>query len=125
MASVQLERGGQTRRVQRQDDAWQGTEAPSAVNDFLHTLSGLRVLMNISEVPSAEELAEYGLAPPLAVIVLHVTGHSEPLVLQIGERNPATTGVYARVGENGTVVLAGALAEWEFDKLFRRLGAEG
>jgi hypothetical protein len=120
---IQLQRAGLTRGVQRQNGTWQGIDDPSAVNDFLRTLSELRALMDISA--SAKELAEYGLDPPLGMIQLHVNGQAQPLVLQIGDRNPATTGVYVRRGGDGSVVLAGALVEWEFDKLFKRLGAGG
>ena len=120
VVGVQLQRMDQTRSVHRQNGTWEGIDDPAAINDFLHTLAELPVLMDIS--PSDRDLAEFGLAPPVGVIVLH-TDTDHPLVLQIGNRNPATTGVYVRTGENGTVVLAGALIEWEFDKLFMRLGA--
>ena len=123
VVDLQIQRAGHTRSVQRQNGTWQGTDDPPIIDDFLHTLSELRVLMDISA--SAQPLADYGLDPPLGVIVLHLSGQAEPLVLQIGERNPATTGVYVRIGEGGAVVLAGALVEWEFDKLFKRLGARG
>ncbi len=123
VVDLQLQRGDRAHAVQRQNGTWKGIDDPSVVNDFLLTLSELRVLMDIPA--SAQSLADYGLAPPLGVIVLHVNGEAQPLVLQIGARNPATTGVYVRIGENGSVVLAGALVEWEFDKLFRRLSAGG
>jgi hypothetical protein len=123
VVDLQLQRAGRTHRLHRENGTWQGIEDPSAVDDFLHSLSQMRVLMDISA--SAQELADYGLAPPLGVIALHVGGQAQPLVLQIGERNPATTGVYVRIGDDGAVVLAGALVEWEFDNLFRRLNAAG
>jgi hypothetical protein len=123
VVGLQLQRAGQTRTVERQAGAWQGIEDPTAINDFLHTLSTLGVLMDI---PTAvTELADYGLDRPRGVITLHVDGQAQPLVVQIGERNPATTGVYVRIGESGPVALAGALVEWEFDKLFRRLSQTG
>jgi len=121
VVAVQVQRTGQSLTVQRQDSGWQGVDDPSVVNDFLHTLSDLRVLMDISV--AAQSLKDYGLDPPLGTVALRVSGQAEPLILQIGERNPATTGVYVRLGESGAVVLAGALVEWEFDKLFKRLSA--
>jgi hypothetical protein len=125
VVDMQLQRAHHTRSVQRRDGAWQGTDDPAGITDFLHTLAELRVLMDISATASAKELADYGLDPPLAVIVLHVNGRTAPLIVQMGDHNPATTGVYVRIGADGTVVLAGALVEWEFDNLFKRLGAEG
>jgi len=123
VVDIELQRAGQTHAVQRRDDAWQGAENPVDVTDFLHTLAEMGVLMDISA--SSKELADYGLDPPLGIIVLHLSGGAQPLVLQIGERNPATTGVYVRIGADGPVALAGALVEWEFDKLFKHLSHGG
>ena len=119
VAGLQLQRASHRFTLERRDGNWQGTDDPSAVNDFLHTLATMGVLMDITV--SAGGLAEYGLDPPLGVITLQLNGQAQPLVLEIGERNPAITGVYVRIGADGPVVLAGALVEWEFDKLFKRL----
>ncbi len=118
VVSLQLERADQAHRVELRNGTWVGIDDASAVSDFLRTLAKLPVLMDIA--PPGTDPADFGLAPPLGVIVL-TTGAAQPLVLQIGSRNPATTGVYVRNGENGPVVLAGALVEWEFDNLFKRL----
>jgi hypothetical protein len=42
----------------------------------------------------------------------------QQLVLLIGDRNPAATSVYVRVGEDGPVSIAGALLVREFDTAF-------
>jgi hypothetical protein len=62
-------------------------------------------------------LAEYGLAPPQERLrVLDDTGR-ELVALDIGSRNPAWTGVYARRAGATDVLLVGSLLRWELDKL--------
>jgi hypothetical protein len=62
-------------------------------------------------------LAEYGLAPAVERLrVLDDTGH-ELIALDIGNRNPAWTGVYARRAGSADVLLVGSLLRWELDKL--------
>jgi hypothetical protein len=62
-------------------------------------------------------LAEYGLAPaPERLRVLDDTGR-ELVALDIGNRNPAWTGVYARRPGESDVLLVGSLLRWELDKL--------
>jgi hypothetical protein len=62
-------------------------------------------------------LAEYGLAPAGEHLrVLDDTGH-ELIALDIGNRNPAWTGVYARRPGDADVLLVGSLLRWELDRL--------
>lgn len=123
VVELQLQRADQTRTVKRQGGNWQGADDPAVINDFLHSISTLGVLADIPA--SAKELADYGLDPPHGVIEVHLDKQAVPLILQIGDRNPPTTGVYVRFGNNGPVALAGALVEWEFDTVFKRLGRAG
>lgn len=120
VVAIHLEQDRQTRETARAGDTWQGVARPAAINDFLHNLVGLGKLLDIPA--DAAELKDYGLQTPHSVVQLHLRGRAEPLIIQIGDRNPATTGVYVRLGSNGPVVLAGALMAWEFDKAFRALG---
>lgn len=122
VTGVRLERDGVVRASERANDTWTATSNPGAVNDFLQNLAQLAVVMDIPAGPT--ELQEYGLQPPHSVVRLQ-TREPQPLVLLIGDRNPSVTGAYARIGEQGPVVLAGALVLWEFDKAFRALGPPG
>jgi hypothetical protein len=119
IVGVQLERDGSTRQTTRSGDTWTGAENPAAIEDLLKNLAQLPALADIPA--DATELRDYGLEPPHGVVHLQRRGQSA-LVLQMGDRNPSVTGVYARLGEDGPVVLAGALVAWEFDKAFRSLG---
>jgi Domain of unknown function (DUF4340) len=63
------------------------------------------------------DLAQYGLAPANERLrVLDDTGNTL-LALDIGNRNPAWTGSYARRAGRPEVLLVGALLRWELDKL--------
>jgi hypothetical protein len=122
VSAVRLERGGDAREAERDAGTWKGTSAPGVIDDMLHSLSGFGLLMEIPAGPT--ELTDYGLQPPSRVLQLRLRGRATPLVLQIGDRNPATTGVYVRLGVDGPAALAGALVEWEFDKAFRVLAPD-
>jgi Domain of unknown function (DUF4340) len=120
IVAIELQRDGTTRTTTRSATTWSGSSKPGAINDFLQNLSDLQIVMDI---PAGEtDLRDYGLEPPVAVLRLQPRAQSQPLVLQIGNRNPSVTGVYVRIGNDGPVVLGGALVIWEFDKAFRALG---
>ena len=117
VVALRLEHDGVVRAARRTDaERWQ----PPALGDFIDTLAGLGALAQIPAEPA--DLHDYGLQPPQSVLQIQLRGGASPLVIQIGEHNPATTGVYARVGTDGPVVLAGALLAWEFEKAFKALG---
>jgi hypothetical protein len=119
VTGIRLEHGGRTVEAQRRNGMWRNTVPPGAIDDFLHNLTQLAVL---SEIPATTgDLKDFGLQPAQSILQLQARDRG-PLVLQIGDRNPATTGLYVRVGD-GPVVLAGALVEWEFEKAFRALSA--
>jgi len=123
IVSVRVEQEGQVRAAERSGKAWAGCDEPDVVDDVLRNLSHLGVLAEIPAAP--DELADYGLQPPRTVVELRQRDRPVPLVLQIGDRNPATTGVYVRIGDHGDVALAGALVAWEVDKLFGKLADGG
>jgi Domain of unknown function (DUF4340) len=117
---IQLQRGSETRASARTSGKWQGTPNGGAIDDFLHSLAELGIVLDIPE--GSKQLKDYGLEPPQSVVELRTPGRSTPLILEIGDRNPAVTGVYVRIGRDGPVALAGALVLWEFDKAFNALG---
>jgi len=117
ISRVTLQRDGEQRVSQRQNARWTGVSPADAVDEFLANLTQLGVLATI---PAGDtELGDYGLAPPHAVVELS-RADGRATTLQIGDRNPATTGVYVR-RDGGKVMLAGALLDWEVDKLFKAL----
>jgi len=119
VVAIQIARQGTTRHTERTGGSWQGAADPRSMDDFLVNVTGLGALMEIPAEPG--DLKDYGLAPPRSVLELRLRDQPAPVVVQIGDRNPATTGVYVRLDESGPVFLAGALMAWEIDKAFNAL----
>ena len=106
--------------------------SPGLLETVLETLAGTRAIAGIEDAPANP--GDYGLDPPQWSITMAVSrtpgaaagGGSDPhsgeapgsLTLLVGDRNPAWTGVYARVPPAERVVLIGSVLAWELDKLF-------
>jgi hypothetical protein len=115
--TIRIRSGDVDFSAQRSAEGWTGSGRQSRIEDFLRNLSDLG---RITEIPAAEgDLAEYGLQNAGIVLELSLAGEGAPLVLEIGDQNPAGTGIYARVNRRGPVILAGSLLSWEIDKLLR------
>jgi hypothetical protein len=122
VTAIRVRRGDSEWRTERRGDQWSGTDRSATVDDFLASLLDLAEVMPL-DVP-ADELAAHGLDPPEAVVEL-TRARDAPIVLYLGSHNPAATGVYAKLGPGGRVVLTGALAMWELDKAVRALSPTG
>jgi hypothetical protein len=110
--------GEGTLRLSRGDSGWHDGRdrpwpAPALADTVLATLAGARAVTLIEEAP--EDLGNYGLDPPRRSITVVIGGGS--LTLLVGDRNPAWTGVYARVPPTNRVVLVGSVLLLEIDKL--------
>jgi hypothetical protein len=96
---------------------------PEPLTALIDTLGRLRPLRTIRSGPAA--LGDYGLDPPRQRVALHL-GDSAPLTLWLGARNPAGTGVYARVSPAAAaeIVLIGAAILWEIEKVLHAADAK-
>jgi hypothetical protein len=93
-----------------------------AIEDFL---SNLKKLVNLGEVEGdATQLAEYGLQPPVARIVLQMEGEGTR-TLTLGKHNPVQTSLYAQINETPQVVLVGAVVLWDVRKLLMAANSAG
>jgi hypothetical protein len=90
---------------------WQG-DAPGDLLDVLATLGPIMVVD-----PEPADPADYGLGPGARRLTLSGAGERVLLALEVGERNPAWTGLYARVAGERRVLLVGAVLHWELEKL--------
>jgi len=87
----------------------------SAVTDLIAALGALRPLEIIDPDPTTP--GDFGLGPGARHLTL-AGADGRPLVaLELGERNPAGTGLYARRAGESAVLLMGALLGWELEKL--------
>jgi hypothetical protein len=93
-----------------------------AIDDFL---SNLQKLLNLGEVEGGmEQIAEFGLQPPVARIKMEVEGEGTR-VLALGKNNPVQTSLYAQVNDTPQVVLVGSVVVWDMRKLFSAAGLAG
>jgi hypothetical protein len=116
--TVRLTRGEQTAAVQRPPAGWAQAENGAKVIAFVDTLNGLGRIQEIAV--SDEEWGDFGLETAQRRVELDRNGTATVLI-ELGNRNPSATGIYARLDHGSEVVLIGALLEWEFDKLWRAL----
>ena len=96
--------------VDAQGHAWRG----DVVGDLIDTLGTLSPIMVVDADPA--EPSDYGLGPDTPRLRVIAAG-KELLSLEIGERNPAWTGLYARLAGQREVILVGAVLHWELEKL--------
>ena len=119
VARVELEDGAQRLVAVRREGGWSDPAGRpwdgEAVADLLESLGSLRPLMTVD--PDPAEPADYGFGPDTARIRLLARDGRPLLVLDVGERNPAWTGLYARHVGSREVMLVGALLRWELEKL--------
>lgn len=116
---VELSSPDQRLAAVRHDGEWRdadGRSWPTApVTDVVDTLAGLRPVMVVD--PDPPDAREFGLAPDAMRLRLARGDGTTLLDLELGERNPAGTGVYARRGGRPEVLLVGAVLAWEIEKL--------
>ena len=119
VARVDLETDGVALTAVRTATGWADPEGRpwggEAISDLVETLAGLRPLMVVDPDPGAP--ADYGLTRPAGRLQLTALDGRTVLALDIGDRNPAWTGLYARLGGRAEVVLVGGVLRWELDKV--------
>ena len=120
VATLEVTTSDRTLAAVRRGDDWADADGrpwpATVVADVVDTLTGLHALMVVDSDPS--DAAQYGLAPATVTRVrLAATDGSPLLDLELGERNPAGTGVYVRRAGRPEVLLVGAILAWELDKL--------
>jgi hypothetical protein len=106
---VTIVRKGETLRLKRgTDGGWEMLEPVKAqgdrgvVDDVVTSLATARMDREID--PNPAKPADFGLDPPEAEVRLEVKGRAEPLVLQVGSKNPTGVWVYAREGSKPAVI---------------------
>lgn len=86
-----------------------------ALTDLVHALGTLAPVMTIDPEPEAP--ADYGLDADAPRLSLRAADGRPLLTLELGERNPTSTGLYARRAGERPIVLVGAVLGWELDKV--------
>ena len=119
VARLELEGQGQRLTARRIDSRWADVAGRAwrtgVVSDVLEAVATLRPIMVIDADPAHE--SDYGLGADATRLQLAAAGGESLLSLEIGDRNPAWTGLYARLAGHREVVLIGAVLRWEIEKL--------
>jgi len=121
VARVELAEGVRRTTALRAEHGWTdaaGRAWPDgAVTDLIAALGGLRPLTTVDADPATP--GDYGLGPGARRLELAGADGRPFLALELGERNPAWTGLYARRAGEPAVLLVGAVLGWELEKLRR------
>src|SRR5262249_56495047 len=96
-------------------DAEGGRWRGDVVADLVDSLGTIGPVMTVDPAPA--DPADYGFGPDAVRIRLLAQDGRPLLALDVGERNPAWTGLYARRTGSREVLLVGALLHWELEKL--------
>jgi len=116
---IDLEEHGRRLVAIRRDGGWIDAQGRpwrgDAVGDLLDTLGTIAPIMVVDADPS--DPGDYGIGPDTPRLRLLAAHGNELLDLEIGERNPAWTGLYARLAGQRDVILVGAVLHWELEKL--------
>lgn len=113
---ITLQRGALNTTLTRSEGRWSGIADSGTVDEFLRSMQELAQIIVVGSEEGGP--SDYGLAPPVARVTLERSA-DDAIDLRIGNANPTSTGLYAQVGAHGPVVLTGALALWDLDKVVR------
>jgi hypothetical protein len=119
VARVELQEDGRRLTAVRGGEGWTDPSGrpwrASAVSDLVDTLGSLRPVMVVD--PQPKEPADYGLGAAARRLEVSGSDGRSVLALELGERNPAWTGIYARRAGRPEVMLIGGVLSWELEKL--------
>ena len=119
VARLEWERGSERLTLVHTPAGWHDAAGHPWPGDLVDVAIDALVSLRPRSVVEGEhvDLGEYGLAESAERLrVLDDTGR-EVLAMDIGNRNPAWTGNYARRDGRDEVLLVGSLLRWELDKL--------
>jgi len=119
VARVELDESGGRLTAVRADGGWRDAAGArwrdGAVESLLDTLGTLGPVTVVARDPT--DPTEYGLGTGAARLRVTTDDGRSALALELGARNPAWTGLYARRAGEHEVLLVGALLGWELEKL--------
>lgn len=111
---------GETLALVKEGDGWRITQPlavaadSTEVDSLLASVESLEVSA-VANANATSSLTEYGLAPARATVTLGRDG-GEPVVLLLGDKAPADSGVYAKIPSSPRVFTVPSTYESAFDK---------
>src|SRR3989442_506947 len=119
VARVELVEGERRLTAVRGERGWTDAAgrpwSQDPVSDLLAALGALRPLATVDPDPATP--GDYGLGPGGRRLRLAAADGRPLLALELGERNPAWTGLYARRAGEPAVLLVGGVLAWELEKV--------
>jgi hypothetical protein len=125
ITGVELDRGSETLKFERADNAKQfQVVAPAGKfipQDLMEALTQLLLTQKQVEVVSenSKDLAQFGLDQPQSVMLIQSPGHPEPIKITFGAENPTHTAIYAQVAGKPEVFLLGKNIEYYGTLMFQ------
>lgn len=111
--------GGERTKLQRKGRAWtfvepkvEGQPDEAAVSGLTSNLASMEIQRVVDENPA--DVAEFGLAAPSVEVAFRAGG--QPHRLQIGQKTPTGSDVYARIADQKRVFLVSSFLESTFNK---------
>jgi len=120
VATIELRHGDQRRSMRRSNGVWTPAAATRAAETFLLNLGGVGRI-GVIDVED-EELGDFGLAPAAKQFALGRMDGTPSVRVDLGKTNPPGTAIYVRLDGTGPIILAGAVLQWEYERLFEALG---
>ena len=111
---------GDTTRLQKADGKWQVVEPVQAAADanemttIASSLSSLEIQRVVDE--NAGDLKQYGLEPARVEVAFRPKGEKDLKRLQIGEKTPTGSDLYARLSDQKRVFLVSSFLDTTFNK---------
>ena len=110
---------------QRKEQVWWMKEPlnikgdEKAVDDIIRSIIGVVETDPVTDNPS--DLVQFGLNRPQMEISVWLEGKEEEMTLLLGNDNPTSITLYAKMGDSPRVFLVGSLIRWALKKEFYNL----
>jgi len=122
---IRLVKGNRTIVYQKEKDEWwmkqpmviKGNE--EAVGEIIKSI--INIVETDPVTDSTSDLAQFGLDRPRMEISVELEGEAQIKTLLLGEDNPTSTTIYAKLEGSLRVFLVGSLIRWEVSKEFYNL----
>lgn len=122
---IRIMKDNKTILYQREEQVWLMKEPMNikgdekAVDDIIRSIIGVVETDPVTDNPS--DLVQFGLNRPQMEISVWLEGKEEEMTLLLGNDNPTSITLYAKMGDSPRVFLVGSLIRWELKKEFYNL----
>ena len=122
---IKIMKDNKTILYQREEQVWWMKEPlnikgdEKAVDDIIRSIIGVVETDPVTDNPS--DLVQFGLNLPQMEISVWLEGEEEEMTLLLGNDNPTSITLYAKMGDSPRVFLVGSLIRWELKKEFYNL----